>query len=74
VIEARATDVACLLAVSIVDRPRNGDAGPGIDPMLAAGWIEIDNAGGRRLSIGRIHDPNALAGAIRHPAWAVSCR
>jgi transposase len=62
---AIAADVGGFLPVEIIDRPRYDGAPRAIEPVPAAGTIEIDVAGGHRLRIVVGYDPEALARLIR---------
>jgi len=59
------TDTPCFLPVEIVDRPRSEDIPLTIDPVPAQSRIEIDIAGGHRMRINGVYDPEALARLIR---------
>lgn len=63
--EPGSLDAPCFLPVEIVDRSPHGDTLPATDPVLAAGTIEIEIAGGHRLRISGAYDPAALARLIR---------
>jgi transposase len=58
-------NAACFLPVEIVDRPMHDYSEAAAGPMPAAGTIEIDMAGGHRLRISGVYDPDALARLIR---------
>jgi transposase len=62
---ASAADVAGFLPVEILDLPRHDGAPRAIEPVPAAGTIEIDIAGGHNLRISGVYDPDALARLIR---------
>ena len=62
-VAACATDAAGFLPVEIVDRSQGGKLSP--ERGSATGAIEIDIAGGPRLRIVGIYDPDALARLIR---------
>ena len=64
-VEASVTDAACFLPVEIIDRTESGGADSHAEPVLAAGMIEIDIAGGHRLRISGAYDPEALSRLIR---------
>jgi transposase len=64
-VESLADDTPCFLPVEIVDRPRNDDTASTIDRVPAPNAIEVDIAGGHRLRIIGVYDPEALARLIR---------
>ncbi|WP_386684848.1 transposase [Loktanella sp. R86503] len=64
-LDGSAAEGAFFLPVEIVDRTRDVADAVAIDPVPAVGIIEIDIAGGHRLRISGVYDPEALARLIR---------
>ena len=62
--DATLTTAPCFLPVEIIDDISGDETPPAGDPPKA-GAIEIDTAGGHRLRINGIYDPDALARLIR---------
>ena len=60
-----APDAPGFLPVEILDLPWHDGAPRAIEPIPAAGTMEIDVAGGHNLRIVGGYDPNALARLIR---------
>ncbi|MFT5946932.1 MAG: transposase [Paracoccaceae bacterium] len=64
-VPAIAPDAGGFLPVEIIDRPRHDGAPRAIEPVPAAGTIEIEVAGGHNLRISGAYDLDALAPLIR---------
>ncbi len=64
--EACATDTVGFLAVEIVDQPQSEELVSAAGPTPVSGTIEIDVAGGHRLRILGVYDPEGIppAGAV----------
>ena len=58
-------EASCFLPVEIVDLVPGAVQDRAVDTACAAGTLEIDIAGGHRLRIKGVYDPEALARLIR---------
>lgn len=61
----REPEASCFLPVEIVDLLPGAVQDRAVDTTSAAGTLEIDIAGGHRLRITGVYDPEALARLIR---------
>ena len=64
-VEDQAVEVPCFLPVEVVERPEIDDPCPANEISSAQSAIEIDFAGGHRLTVKGSFFPNALALLIR---------